>query len=203
MSANPYAVQSTEFMSTPMTGDAESTRRKYLNHEVSVKSIGTLYYLGGFFGLMAGVMYAGMGINFATGGTLGPGPAMGEREKTILGMTMAIASVVAFSISILQIWTAYGLKRLKPYSRISGSIIAGIGLLGFPIGTLICAYFLYLLLSAKGDFVFSQQYRDVIQQTPHVKYKTSLIVRICVGLLLFFLLLGLFGLFASMFGGRR
>jgi hypothetical protein len=184
-----------------MTGDVESTRRKYLSHEASVKSIGTLYYLGGFFGLLAGVMYAGMSITAAAGGM--QGPQLGEREQTVFAMMMGIASVVAFAISSVQLWTAYGLRRLKPYSRISGSVIAGIGLLGFPLGTLICGYFLYLLLSAKGEFVFSQQYKDVIQQTPHIKYKTSIIVRILVGILLFFLLLGVIGIVISIVGGRR
>jgi uncharacterized membrane protein len=185
-----------------MTGDAESTRRKYLNHEASIKSVGTLFYLGGFFGLLAGVMYAAMSISFAFGGMQRPGAAMGEREQTVLAMMMGIASVVALTISIVQLWTAYGLRRLKPYSRISGSVIAGIGLLGFPLGTLICGYFLYLFLSAKGEFVFSQQYKEVIQQTPHIKYKTSLIVRILVGILLFFLLLGVIGIVISIAGGR-
>jgi hypothetical protein len=203
MSSNPYAVQTTEFMTAPMTGDAESTRKKYLTHEASVKSIGTLYYLGGYFGLLLGFLYAGMSISAATGGMREAGPAVGEREQTVLAIILGISSVVAFSMSIFHLWTAYGLRRLKPYSRIAGSVIAGIGLLGFPIGTLICGYFLYLLLSAKGEFIFSQQYRDIVQQTPHIKYKTSLIVRIFVGILLFVLLLGLLGFVMSTVGTQR
>jgi hypothetical protein len=198
MSSNPYAVQTTDYMTSPAAGDAESVRRMYLNHEASVKSIGTLYYLGGFFGLLAGVFYLGIGVVAVTAGM--PGQQGGEQERMILAITMWVFGLFVLVMSGVQLWTAYGLRRLRPYSRIAGSVIAGIGLLGFPIGTLIGGYALYLLLSAKGEFIFSPQYRAVIEQTPHIKYKSSIIVRILVGILLFFLLLALFGGILSVVG---
>lgn len=198
MSSNPYAVQSTEYMTSPTVGDAESVRRMYLNHEASVKSIGTLYYLGGFFGLLAGVLYLGIGFVALTGGL--SGQQAGENERMIFAVTMWVFSLFVLTLTGVQLWTAYGLRRLRPYSRIAASVIAGIGLLGFPLGTLIGGYVLYLMLSAKGEFVFSPQYRAVIEQTPHIKYKSSIIVRILVGILIFFLLLALFGGILSVVG---
>jgi hypothetical protein len=51
ISDNPYASPQTETGPALVTGetlsDAEATRRKYLNHEASVKSIGSLYYTSG------------------------------------------------------------------------------------------------------------------------------------------------------------
>jgi hypothetical protein len=47
-------------------------------------------------------------------------------------------------------------------------VLSGIGLLGFPIGTLINGYILYLFLSKKGRTVFAPEYQEVIEATPHV-----------------------------------
>ncbi len=51
-----------------------------------------------------------------------------------------------------------------------------LGLVGFPIGTLINAYILYIVFSAKGKLIFSDEYRKVIQLTPHIKYKTPILI---------------------------
>ena len=42
----------------------------------------------------------------------------------------------------------------------------------YPVGSLFSAYILYLLLSEKGRFVFSPAYREVISQTPELRYRT-------------------------------
>ena len=51
------------------------------------------------------------------------------------------------------------------------------------MGTLIGFYMLYLLLSKKGTMVFSPEYKEIIAQTPHMKYKTSPVVWIALGLI--------------------
>ena len=96
-----------------------------------------------------------------------------------------------FGIGILQAVTAIGLRRLQPWARIVAAILSTFGLLGIPIGTLIGAYFLYLLLSKKGSVVFSEEYKQVIAETPHLKYRTSKIVLVLLGLLLFLLFAGI------------
>ena len=85
---------------------------------------------------------------------------------------------------------------MKKWARIPTGILSGIGLLAFPIGTLINAYVLYLIFSAKGKMVFSDEYRAVIEQTPHIKYRTSIIVWIVLGLLLLLIAFGIFGAFS-------
>jgi hypothetical protein len=70
-------------------------------------------------------------------------------------------------------------------------VFGAIGLLGFPVGTLIAGYLLYLLWSEKGNVVFSPRYQRVMQATPHIKYKTSIIVWIFLGLLGLVVLVGI------------
>ena len=61
--------------------------------------------------------------------------------------------------------------------------------LGYLVMGLIVGYILYLLLSPKGSVVFSPAYKEIIAQTPHIKYRTSLILKIV--LVLFVSLIGL------------
>jgi hypothetical protein len=63
---------------------------------------------------------------------------------------------------------------------------------------LINGYILYLVFSEKGRRVFSPEYQEIIRQTPHVKYQTSIIVKIFVGLLLGVLLFILAGAVMSL-----
>lgn len=60
---------------------------------------------------------------------------------------------------------------------------AVVGLLGFPIGTLINGYFLYLLGSRSGATIFTPQYRQVVERTPEIKYKTPIWMWILITLL--------------------
>lgn len=87
------------------------------------------------------------------------------------------------AISVLYVFIARGLWQLRPWARIVATVLSAIGLIGFPLGTIISAYFLYLLQSKKAAMVFSEDYKRVIAATPHVKYKTSLIAWVLLGLL--------------------
>jgi hypothetical protein len=153
-------------------GTAEETRKEYLKHEASVKSIGVLYYLGAIVVVLPGAAYA------------------------IEGLTQSEAVPVLRGLALLALgaghfWVGTGLRRLRKWARIPTGILSGIGLLGIPIGTIINAYILYLVFSRKGTMVFSDEYQEVIRQTPHIKYRTSIIVRIFLGLVLVVIALGL------------
>ena len=87
------------------------------------------------------------------------------------------------SVGILQLFAGWGVRGLRRWGRILGCILSALGLLGFPIGTLINAYILYLFLSKKGRTIFAPEYQDVIAATPDVKYRTSIVVWIVLGLL--------------------
>jgi hypothetical protein len=143
----------------------EETRRKYLNREASVKSIGALYLLGAIITILVGIS-----------------GAVSEKEATP-GVRITVV-ILCTGLGLFQFWVGRGLQKLKSWARIPTGILSGIGLLLFPLGTLINACILYLVFSKKGSMVFSPQYQQVIAATPHIKYKTHIIVWILFGLLI-------------------
>ncbi len=169
--------------------DVDQYRKHYLNHEASVKSIGVLYLLGA-------IIVVPIGLFKVISAIAGVGQAPGERG--------VIAGVGTFylSLGLCQGFVGYGLRKLKGWARIGGTIFSVFGLIFIPIGTLISAYFLYLLLSEKGKIVFSDNYKQVIAQTPHIKYKTSVIVWILLGLLVGLIFFGVVFAVVAGFRGR-
>lgn len=140
---------------------AEEVRRAHISHEASVKSVGILYFLG------AGVLVpAGAVLLFAP-----------EAAQKATGFALML-------LGGFQLFCGIGIRKLRPWARIVAGVLSGIGLLGFPLGTIINGYILYLLFSKKGTTVFSEEYQRVIAATPHVKYRTSIIVWIFLALLL-------------------
>ena len=169
---NPFAPTTEVSATDGLENDLEAFRRHYLNHEASVKSVGLLYLLGSVFGIVFTIIMLG---TIATGL-----PQAGQAEQGIFFAMLFIYAV----IGVLCGYAGWGLRRFWPSARIIGIIISALGLLGFPLGTLINAYILYLLVSEKGTVVFSDRYQEVVRQTPHIKYKTSIIVKFFLGLLL-------------------
>jgi hypothetical protein len=156
-------------------------RKKHLTHEASVKSIGTLYYLAGLFMAIVAIIVVFKSI-------MGPGPGK-ARMNPMAPIIYAAMDAFVIALTVGQFFVANGLRRLQGWARIACGIISGLGLLGFPLGTIVNGYILYLVFSTKGRTVFSPEYQIVIQQTPHIKYKTSIVVWIFVGLLLLLLAL--------------
>jgi hypothetical protein len=173
---NPYAPTATAGLVTPELTDAETLRKSHLNHEASVKAVGTLYLLGASFLIFMSLLMI-IGALF-----------IGRREP-IGGMILIGA--IYLGIGLIYGYTGLGLRRLTTGGRILGILFATVGLIGVPIGTLISVYILYLLLSQKGKVVFSDHYKQVIAETPHIKYKTSIIVWILVILILTLVGLGI------------
>ena len=142
---------------------AKDMRRRYFNHETAVKSIGTLYYfIAGMFILAMGVMVFPFEHSMAE---------------------FIISAIIPLALAALFVWLGRGLKQLRPWAKIPAGILSGIGLIGFPVWTLINGYILYLLFSEKGKVVFSDDYKQVIADTPGIESRTSLIVWIFIALL--------------------
>ncbi|EDY21563.1 hypothetical protein CfE428DRAFT_0808 [Chthoniobacter flavus Ellin428] len=154
-------------------GDAEELRKAHIKHEASVKSIGLLYYIGG-------VALALLGLTQILTVLSGKGQPTG----LVLGVVFIIMSVLEFI-------GGTGIRRLRPWSRVVVGIVSGLGLLGFPVGTLINAYILYLVFSKKGAMLFTPEYHAAIAKTPHVRYRTSIIVWILLGFILLLIVIGL------------
>lgn len=153
---NPYSAPTAVIADVGIDAEMEAVRQEHISVEASLRSVGLLYYLGTIGLIVSGlVMFAGL---FDIG-----------MISLALGLAMGVIG--------------YGLRTLKPWVRIPAIILAVIGLLGFPVGTLINGYVLYLLLCTRGRFVFTPEYEAIRKATPHVRYRTSIVVWIVVGFL--------------------
>ncbi len=167
MTDNPYAAPKANL--EPTTNEDETIRKAHLNTEASIQGVGSLYVFSGMLTLVRGLAaLVGLGEKF-------PDPLNGD------GLAVVLLGPLVLGVFFLA--GGIGLRKLKRWSRIVATLGSALGLLIFPIGTLISAYILYLLWGKQGRMVFSSDYRNVIAATPHIKYKTSIIVWIVFGLL--------------------
>lgn len=162
--------------------DAPEIRRAHLNHEASIKAIGILYYLGAI-GAIVGAI--GLGLLLIAGDL--PGPKADDMSAGVV----AVVGVLILALGALYLWLGRGMRTLKSSVRIPAGVLAGLGLLGFPVGTLINSYILYLLFSKKGTMVFSDEYKQIIADTPDIKYRTSIIVWIFLALIVAAIIFGI------------
>ena len=200
MSDNPYAPSGSSYSDASLDANfdlsqAELIRKSHLNHEANIQSFGCLYTLGGILGILGAIFYIGLGIFIMAGGE---NPQAGVNPMAA-GIMTTLIGVVFLAIAVAQLFAGRSMQTLNPSGKILAIIISAIGLLGFPCGTLISGYLLYLLVSAKGEMVFSSAYKDVMQATPHIRYRTSIIVWIFLFLLIGVILLGII---AAIFGAR-
>ena len=99
---------------------------------------------------------------------------------------MRCGATFYLALGALSIVVARGIRQLKPWARITSIVLSIVGLIGFPVGTLINGYILYLLLAAKGRRIFAADYADIVAATPHIKTRSSIVVWIVLGLLALF-----------------
>lgn len=174
---NPYAAPKSD-VSLPVSSDTEAARHLLLKHEATAKSVGTLFILGSLFAIYVG----GASIYYAS--------LMG------FGGQMAYSWLLV-AMGLVQFWVALGLRKLNPKARIPGLIFGVLGLVSFfivspgaegtagnTVGIIITLYILYILGCDKGRRVFSEEYARVIAATPHIKYRSPLLVRVLLWLLL-------------------
>ena len=179
--SNPFTAPET----ISWSGNADSRRvaairRTVLRHEASVQSVGFLYLIG-------------CGLSIVIGSFVG---LMAQGEEHLSG-AMLISSIIIIGLGFMQGMIGSGLRRLQRWTRIPVTLLAVIGLIAIPIGTIISSYILYLILSSKGVMVFSDEYKEIIRQTPDIRYRTSMIVWIFLGLLGVAILFVLFGVALS------
>ena len=208
MSDNPYAPSGSSYGDASLDANfdlsqAELIRKSHLSHETNVKGFGCLYTLGGILGILGAIFYVGIGILVMAGGVVPKGlesmvfGAGGDR--LVSGGLTTLVGVVFLAIAVAQLFAGRSMQTLNPSGKILAIVVAAIGMLQFPCGTLISGYLLYLLVSAKGRTVFSSAYKEVMQATPHIRYRTSIIVWIFLFILIGVLLLGVL---AAIFGAR-
>ncbi|HEY1122025.1 MAG TPA: hypothetical protein VGE67_10510 [Haloferula sp.] len=188
MSENPYqapAVQDVVAPAAPAT-EVEAIRSKHLKHEASLKAVGVLCFLGGAISIVSMVAMVAV---------LGDVRTRSESEAdSRQWVMMAVGTGVA--ICVAQFAAGWGLRKLRPWAKIPAGLLAVVGLVRqFPvvapvhvIGMLVSVYVLYLLFSAKGRKILSPGYSEIVAQTPHLRYRTPLWIKIAVVVILLFLL---------------
>lgn len=171
--------------------DVEDIRNEHIKHEAAARGASVVYVVGP-------IILVGNGILFVL-------QAAAPRSAGAITVL-----VVLFVIGVPQLAAGVGMWRLKPWARPTAGMVAALSCLVLPfspvvalfaflgpmiflIGIIINGFILYLLFSKKGKMVFSPEYQEVIAQTPHIKYRTSIIVWIILaaflilfGALLFF-----------------
>ena len=174
MTDNPFESPTAELVDAPppaseATASDEATRRELLKHEASILAIGRLMRLGALFmGLVALSMLAA-------------GVATDESPGVMTGI-----AVVYGGLAVVSGWCGTRLRNLDPRGRVPAAVFNGIGLIGFPIGTLVSGYILYLLLSERGRRVLSIEYQGIVARTPHIRYRTPVVVLVVAALLITF-----------------
>lgn len=172
---NPYAPPVATVEEADVGGDAERIRREHLNVETNLKSFGLLQLFGGVVAVPGSMLLLVMA-------------AAGE-ELDAEGLLVAIALLVMGTLSLVS---GFLLRKLSPSARVPATIVAVLGLLQVPVGTLINGWLLSLLHGPKGRRVLTDEYQQIILRTPHVKYRTSPVVWVVLALLIGALLVGLF-----------
>ena len=195
--------------------DAELIRRHHLSHESSIKAVGLLCYLVAIFGVFAVVG----GSLAAIGAKLQPPPgASAELMQIMIWVGVAVWATIA----VVGFALGYGLRGLQAWARWLGIVFTAIALMGslfsglvwmviLPMSAIlpllvalgfavaIQVYVFYLLVAPKANMVFSGEYHLVTLKTPEIRSRTSLIVKIGIGLVVALLVLGLIGMIADSF----
>ena len=207
MSENPYdptgsAYGSGSFDSNVDPSQAELIRKSHLSHEANIQSFGCLYTFGGILGIIGGLFYAALGVFIIASGVpaqmANQNAPVPNANPAAVGLFVALMGFVVLAISVANLLAGRSMRTLNPKGKMLAVIVTAIGLVN-PCGIPIAGYLLYLLLSTKGEMVFSDHYKEIIQATPHIKYKTSIIVWIFL-----FILIGviLAAIIATVVAGR-
>ncbi|MEM8680430.1 MAG: hypothetical protein AAGF97_13860 [Planctomycetota bacterium] len=172
MSKNPYAAPTTSLGEDIPEDEFLAIRSTHLRHEASLKSMGLLFQLAGTVSLL-----------LAVAGLLAP-VMRASPANAGLGN---VAILLLILVGALSYATGFGLRRLRPWARLCAIFVGLLCLMIFPFGTLLSAYFLFLLLSGKANVIFSKRYLAVIAHTPQLVDRTSRWV-LTVGLLVLILM---------------
>lgn len=139
---NPYAPSAAALEAPAPPTQEELTRKRHLMHEHSLRLAGTLFLIGGAFWIVAGLGAAVMTVVRIVNG-----------HYDSLGNMFAMPPLFA-ALAALLLWFARGLRKLKKEVRSSVVLLSYVGLLAFPLGTIVSAWLLHLTASKKGKFVF-------------------------------------------------
>ncbi len=158
MSQNPYSAPNSTVVDRDDGTSADvAIREEHIRHERVLRSIGSLYLFGT---LMTGL------ISIVTLMSPVPPEYEGHQAMLVIGGIYAV-------ITVATGFVGYGFRRLRPWVRVPATVVCGLGLLAIPIGTLFNGYILFQLWGQKGKRVLAEDYRGIIDRTPHVRYRRT------------------------------
>ncbi|MES2437692.1 MAG: hypothetical protein V4584_01410 [Verrucomicrobiota bacterium] len=176
MTLNPYEAPLVRDVTETAPSEAETIRKQHIKHEASLKSVGLLYWLGGAITIIAGAV-----------------PLLGGTGGSTTAHQLGAASFFVV-FGIFQIGVGIAIRRLRRWTLLPVGILSALGLAAIPVGTIISAYILYLFFGGKGKVVLSDSYKQVIAATPHIRYKTSKVIWVLLGLVVLLILAGVVAL---------
>lgn len=118
-----------------------------------VKVLGVLYIVLSGLGVCAALF---MGLLFGTAGGVVAANADHDAVAALPFIGLAGSALVIFllAISLPGLITGIGLLKFKPWARIVGIVLAAINLINIPIGTILGAYGLWVLLNKETERLF-------------------------------------------------
>ena len=155
---NPYAPPQSHRLvdeSSP-----EAIRRAHIRHETEIKAVGLLYVLFGGLALLSLLI---------EGGEMITGRLRGD---AFAGWLLAV--LIASGALIL----GAGLRRLANWARIPAilvSVLLGVLSIRSIVGPFINGYVIWLMRAAQGRMVMSPGYQMIVDLTPGVKRRFSVI----------------------------
>src|SRR5262245_8108887 len=193
---NPYAAPKAEgeppllFLGDDLV-ECEAIRKAHLAHEASIKSIGALHYFGVFFSVLGVLAFATVGLGADSG---------------MAAIGAALATVFYLGIGALNAALGYGLRSFQSWARwtevafnslgFAFVVLITVGAIVVRVWPVVAIYLffvliqscvLYLLLSRKASVIFSSRYKEIVERTPYLKYRTSALVKIAVIIFVAFL----------------
>src|SRR5690606_3263069 len=150
---NPYAPPSV--LDLPNTlharySDAEAIRQEHIKTESSIKTIGVLYWLGGIAIMAAATMTIIAGVTTHDA-----------------GVPELLISAIFLTLGVFQFLVGSVLRNFQRTARVCAGVLSTLGLLAFPVGTLINAPILGTIFGKKSRMIFSEPYKEIIAATPH------------------------------------
>lgn len=119
-----------------------------------VKVLGVLYIVLSGLGICAALF---MGLIFGTAGGVVAANADHDAAVAlpIIGMAGTALVVFLLAISLPGLITGIGLLKFQPWARIVGIVLAAINLINIPLGTILGAYGLWVLLNKETERLFT------------------------------------------------
>lgn len=161
---NPYAPPEANLAHET---EAERIRKAHLATETNIRTSGGVYLFVGFLVGIAGL------IRMVT-----------LQPETLMDWGIAF---LQFFLGVAFALTGYWLRQFSASTRVSATLLSILSLALIPLGTIVGIYTLYNIHSKRGKLIFTPEYQDILDATPHISRLSSFsCLRIIIIVAIFF-----------------